>query len=743
MTNPSGPFEYNDDSVVARVSVDIPNQAVTDIAQLTSAMSAMRTELEAISRAQSDWLSYLQEMPVIVEQSNQALRNQITLMERMSYLQGEVGSAGRGAGPEFSGGAGGDRGGGNGSGGSVGGYSTAAPAGYQNPFANMLSGTGERGGAGGGGGLGDLAEATAGVDARTYANMAAARGMPINPATLGAIGSAAAAYLGMKGGNGGGPGNGGDPADSQSPQKGNNQRTSGKPPNQNARGQSIDAENQDDPGAPTADSPAWRRAIDEVTNSAKQAIQNRGGILGGAARVAGAANSAGFGPKGMMKGLGLAGAGLVAATQAQNIGESITEYQQLGSVRGGDYMTGIGMEIENRIRALDPFVNLPQTREAMQAAYSAGFSGDDVSQVQSMAITNFKELGISMQDTARTMQAAVLGFSDKEAKDGGTLETRTLIEAALNTMKELSADGGASFPDRAKQLQAAIQTLVAAGMDPATVTKGELQLQQGYGDEKALKDTVSATAASAVNSPTLSVIAASRLGMGGIVPSALPAAFAEAGISQADILDIVAGEAAQSVAGMSPRLNKIGTFWDLLRMQGADIPTYEAAEALYDKVSGGKRPSQEGAEKVKAQGTQKNHQTNWNPFGFIGDVLAPTMNAKSLDDFKNIPGDTYDAIRGYHEPSESSRANAELMDAQPRNAAALPTSASTAPASVSTQGSVTGNITITVDQNGNVSAPKTITLTGTQQSAFSGWGSAQVNNISPGESHAVVPLGGG
>ena len=95
MTTPDS-FEYTDDSVVARVSVDIPNQAVADISQLTSAMSAMRTELESIARAQSSWLDYLQQMPVIVEQSNQAIRNQITLMERMSYLQSEVGSTGTG-----------------------------------------------------------------------------------------------------------------------------------------------------------------------------------------------------------------------------------------------------------------------------------------------------------------------------------------------------------------------------------------------------------------------------------------------------------------------------------------------------------------------------------------------------------------------------------------------------------------------------------------------------------------------
>lgn len=739
MTNPGDSFEYNDDSVVARVSVDIPTQAVTDIAQLTSAMGAMRTELEAIARAQSSWLDYLQQMPTIVEQSNQALRNQITLMERMSYLQGEIGPTGRSdGGPSFTGEAAG--GGGAGGGGQAGGYSTAAPSGYQNPFEGMAAGMGARTA---GGAEAEMAGIGSSIDPRTQANMAAARGLPVNPAVLGTVVSTVGGYLGMKGSNGGGLGEGDEGADSQSPQQGNSERTAGKPSNKNQRGQSVDAPSQDEPAAPTEDSSPMRQAYNEIMAGIKSGAG--GNMLGkGIKFLAGG----GAGAR-AARGAGIAAAGLVAAHQVQNIGEDITEYQQLGSVRGGDYATGIKMEIENRIRALDPFVNLPQTREAMQAAYGAGFMGKDVDEVQSMAITNFKELGISMQDTARMMQSALVGSNKKD--EGSVLRTRTELDAVLNTMKELSADGGASFPERQQQLAKALGTLVSMGMDPATVERGQLQLQEGYGDERALAGTIGGISQSVMSSPTLTTIAGQRLGITG-VPGALPAKFAKAGVTDAQVLEIVGAEMARAVAGIPGYEDKVATFQQLLNQELPQPISYEEAEALYKKVTGKKRPTEIAAEKIQSQGNDKNQQKGWNPIAGIADTLGPIVNARSIEDLKNLPGDVVDGFMGWNKPSVNAQRTAEMFaNDRPSNQFApsgsnsvnLPTNAAQMPASVNTQGSVSGNITITVNQNGTVSAPASIQLTGTQKSALTGWGSSQMNNLSPGESHAVTPFGGG
>jgi hypothetical protein len=59
---------------------------------------------------------------------------------------------------------------------------------------------------------------------------------------------------------------------------------------------------------------------------------------------------------------------------------------------------------------------------------------------------------------------------------------------------------------------------------------------------------------------------------------------------------------------------------------------------------------------------------------------------------------------------------------------------------VTTEGTVRGNVTITIDQSGRVTAPPSIQLTGLQKSALAGWGSSQVNNVAPGDSHSTPPL---
>jgi len=706
--------------------------------------------LEAISRAQSNWLGYLQQMPVIVEQSNQAIRNQITLMERMSYLQGEVGSSG--GTPAFSsdGSGGGGRPPGD-NGGSAGGYSTAALAGYQDPFQNMSSGTGGRGGGGGGGPaeqqVREQMQAMQGQDPRMIANMAAARGMAVNPATVGMVGGVVMGALGGMGGGGGGSGQGAPGSGSTSPQPGNAKRTAGGPPDPGKGGQPPDSQGQNEPGEPGDGDPAWRHFTHAVMNEVKAAggvaaAGGVGGILGRATKI-GARMGAGSFFKGAagrtLLGAGAVGAAGIAANQVQNIGEDITEYQQLGSVRGGDYMTGIGMELENRIRAVDPFVNLPQTREAMQAAYSNGFMGDSVSQVQDQAISNFKELGMSMQETARMMASAMYG---KDRTDSGaTLEERTKLDAVVRTMKELSADGGLSAPERRAQLERATDELVPGGMDADSVKRGELALQEAYGNTRGLGENVSKIAQNVSNSQTLMAVAGQRVGITGIVPSAMKKAMNEAGYNQADILQIVAKETVQQVSGLTPKLQRVGVFMDLMNQQGAEIPSYEDAEALYDSVADGKDPIGDASKELS-----KPKRKTPAAIGMIKGANDLAMKAF------NLPGKLFGSINDHFTenaretlgmPSREQETTAELFAPTGREASAPPQSAAAMPASVTTDGKVTGNVTITVDQAGRVTAPPSIQLSGLQQSALAGWGASQVNNVSPGDSHSTPPLTGG
>lgn len=747
MTAPN-PFEYTDDSVVARLSVDIPNQAVTDISQLTTAMSAMRTELEAISRAQSDWLSYLQQMPVIVEQSNQALRNQITLMERMSYLQAEIGTSGGGGG---GGGIGGGQGGGDGSGqgtgtgrvvgdgnaGSSGGYSTAAPAGFRDDFQGM-PGTGrEVVGSAAGNGDEQMTQ-----DPRALANMAASRGIPINLGMLGALGGIATGMLGR----------GNDPAGSQSPQQGNASRTAGGSPKAEGRGEPEGSQDQDEPGEPGENAAPWEYFKQQIRDNIKNEKGERASTkdirnailkkVGGKMFKGGPAK---MGVGTLLKGGGLMVGGAVLAHQIQNIGEDITEYQQLGSVRGGDYLTGMGMELENRVRALDPFVNLGQTRSAMQAAYSNGFMGDSVREVQSQAIANFKELGMSMQETARMMAAAMYGKD--RTNSGETLEEKTRLDAVVRTMKELSSKGGLSATERREALGQALSALVPMGMSSENVEKGELVAQEAFGNIRGLGETIGNTNKGIMNNKNALAIVGQRVGITGITPSAMPNALSEAGYTPTDVTTELAKEVAQNVAGIEPRLNRIGTFMDLMNQMGAEL-TFEAAEGLYDSVSDGKDPTKDAKDKLAHPKGKESKITRIAKN--IGGFISNATNNVTDYLFKDTPDRIWRQSQEMVGIDPDAQKTAEMFQPQGRDSSEANPPSEDKPVTMGmsffptkSEGTVSGNVTITVDRNGNVTAPPSIQLTGTQSSSQYGYGSAQMNNPPPGEGHSRPPLTGG
>src|SRR4249919_1365225 len=90
-TGDEGGFEYSDESVVARISVEVPAGAVTSLAEISQQTHSLRTEMEALARAQGDWLNYLQSLPEIAQRAAQAQQNLITQLERTAYIQNELG----------------------------------------------------------------------------------------------------------------------------------------------------------------------------------------------------------------------------------------------------------------------------------------------------------------------------------------------------------------------------------------------------------------------------------------------------------------------------------------------------------------------------------------------------------------------------------------------------------------------------------------------------------------------------
>lgn len=757
MTSPDnvGGFEYTDDSVIARVSFDIPGQALNDIGQLSQAMGAMRVQLEAIARAQSDWLEYLNEIPDITERANEALRAQITLLERQSYLQNEIGG---GASFSGSGGPAGVPGGG---------YSTAAPAGYVNPWQGVNAGMGYGYGMPGGGMTPQQGAAQAErierEDPGLAANMDSARGRAINPALLGALGAGVANVMGRVKGQDSGKGDGNDSA--KTPQPTTGERESAKPPNATAGGTpGSDPASLGPPGpdASMAEKASYylgkgQEFANEMAAQGKggrlgKAMGNIGNILGAgktiADKVPGSPGDVGgllgglwnkVGPIG--RGLTAVGGGLMAFNAVQNLGEKITDFQQLGSVQGGDYMTGMKYEAQARIMALNPFITTQQARQAMQMALKEGFRGDNYDTVQDFMISNFKELGISMGQSMELMKAQALGLS--EGDDQGKIKKD--LSQTLNTMKELSAEGGASLPRRAEQLQELTDNLAQKGYDPESINRTAIGLQEGYGDKLALRDSISGISNQVANSDMLNVMAAQQLGLPAHLPGVAGKALNDAGYDGDEILEVVAKMVAGFVTGFPDKIDRVGQFMSLMQGYGVEL-TFVEAEALYDSVTGEESPTKKANRKIARQGKT---ETRGGSFQGRGGGGSTSSSPADKDWTANHPS---------YSPSENAAGTSDSFEGAGRGAGTFAPSGYAAPpipargsqdaTLVSTTSQVSGEVRITVDQQGRVTAPQYIQLTGQQKAALAGHGSSQLNNAPPGDptymhAYDAFPASGG
>ena len=540
MTTPTpDAFEYTDDSVVAKVSIDVPSQSLTDISQLTSAMGSLRVEMEAMARAQGDWLEYLRQVPVIVEQANQAYRDSITQLERMSYIQNEIGGGQGNVGFNTT----------AASGGGGGGYSTAAPSGYVNPFAGGTPGMGMGYNPGM---TASWMNNMASQDPRMYANMMASRGGPVNPAMMGQVGGAVAGYTGMGGvgGSGGGMGWGNAAPGSMSPQSTQSSRDSSAPPKNTEGGSPTTSEPQNIPTDAHPDSPEWQKGLGSLTNQVLSEMSSSrgrpGGITGGVLRgLGGIAGAMGTSPGTLGKigkGAGITagiGGGLWALNKGiQDTGEKITEYSQLGSVQGGGAMEGAGYEAQARIMAMNPFITTDQSRQVMQMALREGFRGGNFDTVQGFMTKNFKDMGMSFAESMDLVNSSVV--------KGGE-STQSFSENMKDLQKGLSKEGGAALPQRNKQFGETVSTLTDLNVDQDSAQRAALGLQEMFKDNKVLRDAAPSIATSALGSPVLLQQVAQRHGITGLLPGAIPGALADAGIDG----DEAFIEQARYVASMS------------------------------------------------------------------------------------------------------------------------------------------------------------------------------------------------
>lgn len=768
MTSPSGPsnFEYSEDSVVARLSFDVPPQALTDARQLAEAMAAVATQQEYIARSTGTWLDYYNQVPQIMERANQAYRETITQLERMAYIQNEMGGGKANIGPS--------------TGDPSGGYSTAAPQGYVNPFAGQFFGMGV---------TPDLTNAQqhmmgmAAQNPQMYANMMGARGNAVNPALLGMVGGIAAGATGQAPQSGGGMGQGGPAAASQSPQATQSQRKAAAPPDSSQSGAPTTSEPQNIPAQPHPDAPAWQQAVagaiagaQQIVNEGQAGAGGRSKMLGmaGAALGAGAMamNKIGDNPGGnassrlasIAKGAGLAGAvgtGAWLASKVQDVGEQVTKYSQLGSVQGGGLAEGVGYEAQARLMALNPFITAEQSRQVMQMALREGFRGGQFDTVQDFMIKNFKDMGMSLGDQMELIKSSVVAGGESTQTFKQNMDD---LQNTLTEMKLLAGEGGASLPDRAAQLQSNVSTLTSLNVGQDSAQRAGLAMQEMFKDNKILREAAPGLMNDAAKNPLFMQQVALRHGITGL-PGAIPGKLEDAGIdmNQAFL------EQAQYIIDNFIRgqyqddRDAAVIFQQYMAEQGVPMDQNTAYELYKQLTSGRDIAGDTGRSVASAEAKRRLRQKQGpgivqgtvdsltgvtrgigKPLEKIGSLFTNAFRGDSeaaQQDFEDLPGAFGGgASQVWNSMFGSARSQ---VDQQMKEARENASRGGSAP--VQTQGTVSGEVRITVDQQGRVTAPQSIQLSGQQKSANAGYGNAQLNNAPPGDpsfGHSFLGWGG-
>ena len=146
---------------------------------------------------------------------------------------------------------------------------------------------------------------------------------------------------------------------------------------------------------------------------------------------------------------------------------------------------------------------------------------------------------------------------------------------------------------------------------------------------------------------------------------------------------------------------------------------------MYNKVTGEEKPTAKANRVVSRQGNTRSGSG-------AGQNGATSSSPADAD---------WNAEHQNYSPSGNAAGVSENFEAAGRGAgygpggqpsAPLPTAAAPVP-TFSSDGTVTGTVTIVVDRQGNVTAPASIQLTGQQRAALAGYGSAQMNSTSPGD----------
>lgn len=470
-------FEYGENTVAARLSIDIPTEGVQSLREITQEIARFRTEMEAAARSEGDFISFFQTLPSIAAQASSAYKTFADQLERSLALQERMqGAVGQwdvqpGSTPD------------NFKGMSVG--MGRSPQDINQTVADMdrmreMGTVGQRQflnvhsqhGAIGAGDMpisnsdNDIAAAAQRISDRERVNMERITGDPTGVGRGGGIAREIMNEFSV--GSGGSPGGmmtqmmrRGITAAAGSVAEANRQASSGG-----------NQKNHQSAAVPTPESGTSGSVGDE-----QGGMNHAGTIMSLIGRGLGFVP--GLGPVGAA--LGVAGMGLTGFQLAQTLGPKVQNLKDQGLVQGGGVKEGLEQEIQARMMAINPFITNDQARSIVQSALRDGYSGKEYETVTKFMQDNLKDFAISVQDSRDMVK--------KQMVQGGA--TPEAIAATMEQQKALSKGSYISFEDRKNVMNSLVNRATDMGVSYEVATKSVGAGIEMFGDSQLTKGLAS------------------------------------------------------------------------------------------------------------------------------------------------------------------------------------------------------------------------------------------------------------
>lgn len=528
-------FNETTEGVRAKLSVEVPEQALTTLKGLAKQTQDYRIEMEAAARAQGNHMDYLEKQPAIAEAATMKLKEWCDQMERAIDLKGKLGG-----GPGIPGAVGQDS---------------------SSPFGETVLGRG------------DIAAMTSGMaqrDPGRILNMANARGL-IQPGAVGGmsdeqISKLAKAIAGAVdgGANDGGSGSGNrPPGRKRRPKEDNPDEDEGFSPqqmeNHALKGRDLVSRllNETGPGTSMGDAVGAGR---DVLGS----LGGMGGALGSVGKF--------LGPVGA--GVGLA---LTANELLQMGGQQYQNYKNMGLQAGQGAGAGMRFDADAKMLALDPFISTAQAREVIQGALSGGYgSNDKFDTVTQFLAKNLKDMNVQVSDSVKLLKTNV---------DEGGMSIQQLGKSMAN-VSALAKQGGMSQQQEMADFGANTSKLTALGANGNQGTMAT-QLQGAFANDRTLAG-VGTELIQAMDNPNFEIQLDKAGGVSGGPPQEGLRSLMESGSLPQATLKVLGQAVQHALAASHGNKNRALTFlMTRLNQMGINIPVPEARKLL-DTLGTGK-----------------------------------------------------------------------------------------------------------------------------------------------------------